>query len=189
MHEIFEKRWSARGLDPAATIPASDVAEILDAARWAPTWGGTQPVRMIVGVRGDEVFDAIAATLAPGNDWALSASALVLMTTRADAEDENAHTYGAVDLGLAAAQLILQATALGYTAHPMAGFESGLAVETFEIPAGHRPLLVVSIGSLADPATLSPKIQARDTKERTRLPLTEVAFGAHWGRPTPLLEP
>ncbi len=40
---------------------------LLEAARWAATWGNRQPVRFVVGVRGDDTFDRLAATLKRGN--------------------------------------------------------------------------------------------------------------------------
>ncbi len=182
MHELFEKRWSARGLDSEATIAPDDLTAILEAGRWAPTWGGTQPVRFVVGVRGDETFTTLTDVLSRGNaPWAPAAAALILVCTRNQPDDEAAHTYGAVDLGLATAQMIIQAVALGYTAHPMAGFTPADAIEKFQIPAGERPLVLLAVGTLADPSTVDEKIAEKDARERTRRPLDEVAFATRWG--------
>jgi nitroreductase len=184
MHELFEKRWSARGLDASATISDEDLHDILEAGRWAPTWGSTQPVRFVVGVRGDETFDGLAETLSRGNAWATAASALILVTTRNDVEDENATTYGAVDLGLAVGQMVIQAVSTGHVAHPMAGFEVPAVIEKFSIPAGERPLVLLAVGTLAtDTSTLDPKIVEKDSRERTREPLEEIAFAGQWGLP------
>ncbi|GGF19923.1 nitroreductase family protein [Williamsia phyllosphaerae] len=184
MHELFEKRWSARGLDSSATISDDDLTAVLDAGRWAPTWGATQPVRFVVGVRGDETFTTLTGILSRGNQpWAPAAAALILVCTRNEPEDENAHTYGAVDLGIATAQMIIQAVALGYVAHPMAGFESAAAIERLQIPAGERPLVLLAIGTLADPSTVDEKIAEKDARERTRLPLEQVAYASRWGHP------
>lgn len=189
MHELITGRWSARGLDPHATVSIGDLTEILDAGRWAPTWGRMQPVRFIVGVRGDKTFEALAATLNRGNTrWAPAAAALILVCTtdKDDPDDPKPHLYGGVDLGLAVAQMILQAGALGYNAHPMAGFHPDAARTTFDIPDDKRPLVMLAIGRVAsDPSTLSDDIRERDEAERTRLPLSEVAFSGTWGRPFP----
>ncbi len=182
MHELFEKRWSARGLDSSTTISHDHIATILEAGRWAPTWGGTQPIRFIVGVRGDKTFTDLTAVLRRGNAaWAPAAGALILVCTRNQPGDEAAHTYGAVDLGLATSQMIIQAVALGHVAHPMAGFETPTAIERFEIPAGERPLVLLAIGDLADPSTVDDEIAERDARERTRRPLEEIAFASRWG--------
>ncbi|GAA2057652.1 nitroreductase family protein [Williamsia deligens] len=183
MHELFEKRWSARGLDDSTPISPDDLHDILEAGRWAPTWGATQPVRFIVGVRGDDTFTALTEILSRGNTWARSASALILVTTRDDEQDDNATTYGAVDLGLAVGQMILQAVAGGHNAHPMAGFEVSAAIERFSIPAAERPLVMLAVGRLADPSTVDEKIAERDARERTRRPLEEIAFSGQWGLP------
>lgn len=183
MHELISGRWSARGYDPSATVSVEDLTTIVDAGRWAPTWGRVQPVRFIVGLRDDPTFAALGGVLTRGNSgWAPRSAALVLVCTTDDPDDAKAHTYGAVDCGLAVAQMILQAEALGFNAHPMAGFDAEAARDAFGIPAGRRPLVLLGIGVLAaDAASLPADIRARDEKPRTPLPLEEVAFADHWG--------
>ncbi|AZG47377.1 nitroreductase family protein [Gordonia insulae] len=184
MHELIEQRWSARGYDPAATIDRADLVSILDAGRWAPTWGRVQPVRFIVGLRGDDTFGALTRTLTRGNaGWAPASAALVLLCTASEPDDEKARTYAAVDTGLATAQMILQAQALGFNGHPMAGFDPDRARELFAVPDDRRPLVLLGVGVLADPAAVAPEIRERDERPRTRLPLDEVAFSGSWGRP------
>ena len=105
------------------------------------------------------------------------------MSTTNDPDDAKAHTYGAVDLGLAVGQMLVQARALGLHGHPMAGFDAAAAVEAFGIPDDKRPLVLLAVGHLAEEASLPDDIRERDTRERTRLPLTEVAFAGRWGEP------
>lgn len=185
MHELIEGRWSARGYDPTATISAADLTEILEAGRWAATWGRVQPVRFVVGVRGDATFTAIAELLTRGNkSWAPAAAALIMVCTTDDPGDIKAHDYGAVDLGLAVAQMSIQAVALGVNAHPMAGFDTEAARARFALPDDRRALVVLALGRLAgDPATLSPEVRERDSIPRERLPLDAIAFAGTWGRP------
>jgi len=182
LHPILAGRWSARGYDSAAVISADQLDAILEAGRWAPTGGGEQPVRFIVGVRGEPTFDGLVAGLKRGNQsWAPAAAALILLCT-ADLPDEpKMHDYATMDVGLAASQMITQAQADGWNAHPMGGFRAEAMTERFAIPPGHRPLLTVAIGRLADPATLAPEVAERDRRERTRLPLRDVAFSDSWG--------
>lgn len=186
VHEFIESRWSPRGYDDTATISSSEITEILDAGRWAPTWGRIQPVRFIVGLRGDDTFARLTTVLTRGNaGWAPRSSALILVSTTNDPDDAKAHTYGAVDLGLAVGQMLVQARALGLHGHPMAGFDAAAAVEAFGIPDDKRPLVLLAVGRLAEEASLPDDIRERDTRERTRLPLTEVAFAGRWGEPYP----
>ncbi|MFI8772852.1 nitroreductase family protein [Gordonia sp. NPDC062954] len=186
MHELIASRRSARGYDPDATISADDLTSILEAGRWAPTWGRVQPVRFMVGVRGDATFTGLTEILTRGNaGWAPASAALVLVCTAAEPDDEKARTYAAVDVGLAVSQMILQAQAAGFNGHPMAGFDPDAARARFAIPDERRPLVLLGIGQIADPEAVAPDIRERDARPRTRLPLDEVAFADTWGSPYP----
>ena len=184
MHELIRQRWSARGYDPVAAVSADDVVEILEAGRWAPTWGSMQPVRFVVGLRGDETFDALTGVLKRGNTtWAPAAGALILLCTTDDPSDPKPDLYGGVDLGLALAQMILQCGALGLNGHPLAGFDKGAARTAFDIPDDKKPLAMLAVGQLADRSTLPDEIRERDERPRERLPLDQIAFGRRWGEP------
>ncbi|NDK89570.1 nitroreductase [Gordonia desulfuricans] len=185
MHELIEKRWSARGYDPHGEVTVAAVTDILEAGRWAPTWGRLQPVRFVVGLRGDDTFERLVAVLNRGNkSWAPAAGALILLCTTDDADDVKPHDYGGVDLGFAAAQMSLEAVAQGLIPHPMAGFDAVAAREVFDIPDDKRPMLILAIGVLADdPATLADEVRERDEMPRQRLPLHQIAFTGEWGRP------
>lgn len=184
VHELIEGRWSARGYDATAEISVDDLTSVLDAGRWAPTWGRVQPVRFVVGRRADNTFTGLTETLTRGNaGWAPASAALILVCTAAEPDDEKARTYAAVDVGLAVSQMILQANALGYNAHPMAGFDAETAVRRFAIPDDRRALVLLGLGALADPEQVATEIRERDERPRTRLPLDEVAFAETWGHP------
>jgi nitroreductase len=184
VHPLLADRWSARGYDGAATISDEHLESILQAGRWAPTGGGRQPVRFIVGRRGDETFDGLVDGLKRGNQsWAPAAAALILLCTDDLPDEPKMHDYATIDVGLAAGQMITQAQADGWNAHPMGGFRAPDMVQRFAVPASVRPLLVLAVGKLADPSALSAEIAERDRGERTRLPLSEVAFAGTWGEP------
>lgn len=180
---LIAGRWSARGYDTGATIDDAGLNSILEAGRWAPTWGRIQPVRFLVGRRGDATFDKLASALNRGNaGWAPAAAALIALATIDDPEDPAKHEYAAVDAGLALGQMILQAQALGFNGHPMAGFSRADVVESFGIPSGYRPLVILAVGKLADdPETLAPEVRERDAWPRERLPLSDIAFAGRWG--------
>lgn len=183
IHPLIAGRWSARGYDAAAGIPTAELESILEAGRWAPTGGGIQPVRFIVGVRVDDTFTGIVDGLKRGNQsWAPAAAALILLCTSDVPDEPKMHDYGAIDVGLAASQMITQAQADGWNAHPLGGFRAEAMTDRFGIPAGVRPLLILAIGKVADPDTIDPDVAERDRRERTRLPLSEVAFAGSWGR-------
>jgi nitroreductase len=182
IHPPIAQRWSPRAFDPDAEVSRDQVTGLLEAARWAATWGRRQPVRFFAGLRGDDTYRTLADLLAPGNSYAKAAGALILICTD-EGDDENTALYAAVDAGAAEANLLVEAVSRGLVAHPMAGFDVTGAHSVFGMPDGVRPLMVIAVGSLADPATASPEDLARDAKPRSRRPLAEVAFGDIWDLP------
>lgn len=182
IHPDLAARWSPRAFDPDAVITADQLTALLEAARWAASWGHRQPVRFIVGVRGDETFTTLAGLLKRGNSYARAASALILVCAD-EGEDERTALYSAVDAGAAIAQLTVEAVSRGLIVHPMAGFDVGGAQAAFGIPEGVRPLAVIAVGMLGDYSTADPAIAERDNRPRERLPLEQIAFEERWGFP------
>lgn len=166
-------------------MTTEQLVAVLEAARWAATWGHRQPVRFVVGLRGDATFAQLAGLLKRGNSYAHGAGALILVCAD-EGEDDRTARYAAVDAGAAIAQLTIEAVSRDLVTHPMAGFDADGAREVFGIPAGVRPIAVVAVGALGDYSTAPPEIVERDGQGRERLPLVEVAFAGHWGEPLTL---
>jgi nitroreductase len=185
IHPDIAARWSPRAFDPAATLARGDLVALLEAARWAATWGRRQPVRFLVGIRGDETFDILAGLLRRGNSYARAAGALILVCAD-EGEDEKTALYSGVDAGAAMANLSIEAVSRGLHVHPMAGFDTAGARQVFAFPDSIAALAVVAVGALADPAAVDPAIAERDALPRERLPLADIAFAETWGRPAAL---
>ncbi len=185
-------RWSPRAFDPATELDADDLVGLLEAARWAATWGRRQPVRFVVGLRGDDAFTTLGGLLRRGNSYARAAAALILVVAD-EGPDETTALYSGVDAGAAMANLSIEAVSRGLVAHPMAGFDTEGAREKFGLADGLRPLAVVAVGTLADHAKagedgrdgaevgegerdIAGATAERDRQPRTRLPLEEVVL-------------
>ena len=182
IHPPIAQRWSPRAFDPDATVTAEQVTALLEAARWAATWGRRQPVGFVVGIRGDGTYSTLAGLLSRGNGYARAAAALILICAD-EGDDSDTALYSAVDAGAAEANLIIEAVSRGLITHPMAGFDVDGARTAFAIPDQVRPLMVIAVGSLADYDDVDPEIAERDAAPRSRKPLSEIAFGDSWGRP------
>ncbi|MGE2834052.1 nitroreductase family protein [Mycobacterium sp. SMC-4] len=174
IHPPIAARWSPRAFDPDATLERTDLLALLEAARWAATWGGRQPVRFLVGRRGDETFVTIAATLRRGNSYARAASALIVLCVD-EGEDERTALYSAVDVGAAMANLSIEAVARGLAVHPMAGFDPVALHRDLEL-GELRPLVVVAVGRLGDYDAVAPEMAERDRRPRERLPLSDIVL-------------
>ncbi len=194
IHPPIAHRWSPRAFDPQAQVSAQEITALLEAARWAATWGRRQPVRFVVGLRraeaqrpgdqpsGDATYRKLAGLLNRGNAYATAAGALILVCAD-EGDDENTALYSAVDAGAAEANLIIEAVSRGLITHPMAGFDVDGARAAFDLPGGVRPLMVIAVGHLADYAGVSDDVAERDAKPRERMPLNEIAFSETWGQP------
>lgn len=182
IHPLLAARWSPRAFDPDATITDDALVALLEAARWAATWGHREPVRFVVGRRGDETFLTLTGLLKRGNNYAHVAAALLLVCAD-EGEDDRTARYAAVDAGAAIAQLTVEAISRGLVAHPMAGFDADGTRAAFGIPDGIRPLAVVAVGSLGDYAQADESVVERDSRPRERLPLDQIAFTGRWGAP------
>jgi nitroreductase len=180
---LIAARWSPRALDPAAEVTDAQLRALLEAARWAPSYGNTQPARYLVGRRGDDTFDRIFGVLNSGNkEWTHAASALLLgaVVLRNSKGEVPLAEYG---LGLASENLVLQAVAEGLVAHQMSGFDADAARAAFALPDDVRPIVAIAVGKLGDPDQLAERRRERELAPRTRLPLAEFAFSGAWGRP------
>jgi nitroreductase len=180
IQSLIASRWSPRNFDPSTSVATDTVTALLEAARWAASWGKRFPVRYVIGVRGDTKHTALADLLNRGNSYAKVAAALVLVSTDLG-DDDNTAVYASVDAGLAIAQLGVEARAHGLHSHPMAGFHADQAVEAFGIPENVRPIAVVAVGALLDYDNTDPAIVERDFAPRERPALGEIAFAERWG--------
>ncbi|MGC7099346.1 nitroreductase family protein [Amycolatopsis lurida] len=182
VHDLIRRRWSPRALDETAVVSRAQLTALLEAARWAPSYGNTQPARYLVGFRGDKTFAGILGTLNSGNQsWAHRAGALLIgaVVTENKKGDIPYAEYG---LGLASENLVLQAIAEGLVAHQMAGFNPHLVRREFDLPDEVSPLVAIAVGTPGDPAQLDERRRDRELAPRRRLPLSEFAFTDRWGQ-------
>ena len=183
LHPLLTRRWSARALDPATEVSDQQLRALLEAARWAASYGDTEPARYLVGRRGDDTFRRIHGLLTRSNqEW--SAPAAVLMLGAVVTVNEKGDVpYAEYGLALASQNLVLQAVAEGLIGHQMAGFDKEAARTEFALPDDVRPVIAIAIGGLGDPDQLIERRRAREIAPRVRRPLRELAFTGEWGHP------
>jgi nitroreductase len=184
LHPLLAARRSPWSFDEHAEVSDAQLAAVLEAARWAPSNGNTQPWRFLVGRRGDAVFGKIFGTLRPRNQtWAGRPGVLLLGVY--DLGGDRPLRHAQYDLGQSVAHLSVQATHEGLVVHQMAGFDPDAARAAFGIPDGFVPFVAVALGHLGDPSVLPEDLAARQAKPRRRRPIAETAFG-EWGVPLDL---
>ncbi len=189
IHDLLKRRWSPRAFSDKP-VEAEKLRILFEAARWAPSSNNEQPWRFIVANKDNETeWSRLLACLVEGNRiWAHRAPALILSVASLNFEDDstpNRHAFH--DTGMAVENLVLQATALGLSAHQMAGFDVEKARADLKIPSGYEPVAMIAVGYPGDPAQLSDRLRAREAQPRVRKPLAEFVYSATWEQPSPLL--
>ncbi len=178
-HPLLADRWSPRAFDPTAELDDPTLTALLEAARWAPSAGNSQPWRFLVARRGTVAFDAIFATLMPGNQpWAGRASALLLVAAATRDAEGAELPWALYDTGAAVAHLSTQAQALGLSVHQMGGFDAAAATERLDLPSGVVPVVVVALGMRQHADTLPGPYAEREVAPRSRRPLGDLLLAS-----------
>jgi nitroreductase len=188
IQQVLSERWSPYGF---ADCPVSeaDLRSLFEAARWAASSYNEQPWNYLVATRENtHEFSRLLLCLVEANQaWAKAAPVLVLGVVSLRFARNNKDNRAAVhDLGLAAGNLLAEATARGLSVHQMIGILPDKAREVYRIPDHYEAWTAMAIGYKADPATLPDALKERDLAPRQRKPLREFIFTGQWGNPSPL---
>ena len=189
IHELLTARWSPYAFEDRS-VEDSDIRSLFEAARWAPSSYNEQPWSYIVARREEpEEFNKLLSCLVEGNqEWAKAAPVLVLCVVTLRFTRNNKENRAAVhDLGLAAENLVLEATSRGLSVHQMIGIEPEKAREIYNIPEGSEAWTAMAIGYRGEPTNLPEGLKGRDLTPRTRKRLAEFVFVARWGKASPLV--
>ncbi len=189
IHELLAERWSPYAFDDRP-VPEADLRSLFEAARWAPSSYNEQPWRYIVCAKDDpEQFQRLLSCLVDGNQiWSKTAPVLALgvvsLRFARNAKDNRAAVH---DLGLAAGNLLLEATTRGLFVHQMIGILPDKAREIYGIPEGFEAWTALAIGYKGDPMSLPDQLRERELAPRQRKPLREFVFSGKWENPSPLV--
>jgi nitroreductase len=186
---ILSDRWSPYGFADRPVAEA-DRLSLFEAARWAASSYNEQPWNYLVATQENpREFARLLACLVEANQaWAETAPVLVLSVVSLRFAKNNQDNRAAVhDLGLAAGNLSVEATARGLSVHQMIGILPDKAREAYQIPEHYEAWTAMAIGYKADPATMPATLKERDLTPRQRKPLNEFVFSGLWGKPAPLV--
>ena len=180
IHDLIRERWSPRAFADRPVEPEK-LASLFEAARWAASAANRQPWRFIVATKEDpEAHARFVSLLWELNvRWAQNAPVLILVVAQ-HYENPGRERASLYDVGMAASNLVTQATALGLVTHQMGGFDISRAIEVLNIPAGHEPLAIIALGYPGDPDTLPDDLRAREIAPRTRKPTSDFVFAGRW---------
>ncbi|MBA4180636.1 MAG: nitroreductase [Anaerolinea sp.] len=186
----LSQRRARRAFEPRPVQP--DLLNLLwQAISVAPSHGNTQSARILLA-ESAEVHDRLVAALSPGNShWAGAAPHLFALVALPAHETPQENSDGTLrdmwpfNAGIAIGNLMAQATFMGLTAHPMAGFDEPAVRAVFGAPPSVRVLTVVAVGYPGSPDSLPEDLAAKETMPQERLPLERILAVDRWD---PVLE-
>jgi nitroreductase len=137
LHPLLSKRFSPVCFDASHEITAREIGLLLEAARWAPSAGNSQPWAFIVGRRGDAAHTKLVARLAGSSaSWAPSAALLLanLSHVRVQGTDWAFSEFSRYDVGQAVAYMTVQAQSMGLFVRQFRAFDRAAIAADFGVP-------------------------------------------------------
>jgi nitroreductase len=187
--KFLVERWSPYAFADRE-VALDDIRSLFEAARWAPSSYNEQPWSFFVATKDDpEEFERLLSCLVEANQaWAKAAPVLALGVVSLRFSRNNKENRAAIhDLGLAAANLVVEATTRGLFVHQMIGILPAKAREVYKIPEGCEAWTAMAIGYRAEASQLPDSLKERDLTPRQRKPLSQFVFARQWGNPSPLV--
>lgn len=182
VHEHISARWSPYAFSEAS-VSETDLRSLFEAARWAPSSYNEQPWAYIVARKENAAeFAKVLSCLVEANQaWAKNAPVLAIGLARTTFSRNGTLNKAALhDLGLASANLTMQAGVHGLHVHQMIGIDPAKVREVFKVPADVEPLTGLAIGHVGKADDLPTSIRERDLSPRQRKPLSEFVFDTEW---------
>jgi len=185
INHLLSERWSPYAFSdrPVSEI---DLGSLFEAARWAASSYNEQPWTYFVAThKNPGEFERLLSCLEPANQaWAKAAPVLVLgVVTLRFAKNDRENRAATHDLGLASANLVVEATARGLSVHQMIGILPDQARTLYQIPSQAEAWTAMAIGYRMSTADLPEGLRARDLAPRERKPASQFVFDGSWGQP------
>ncbi|MDB5255939.1 MAG: nitroreductase [Chitinophagaceae bacterium] len=172
--DLIKNRWSPRSFFQEE-IEQNDLDTILEAASWAPSANNEQPWQYIYAHRGTAGYETLKSCLVPANAaWAKDASVLVAAIARKTfALTDKENRTAMHDVGMANANLLLQALSLNIYGHLLGGFDIEKLTADLGLTTDQEPVCMIALGFLDVPEKLEEPLLTRETQARQRKALEE----------------
>lgn len=157
--KVIKERRSVRSYK-SVPVPEEDLLKILDAGRWAPSSGNTQPLELVV-VKDSETKEELAKS-ARGQSFIAEAPVAIVVcaniprTSRRYGE-RGEKLYVIQDTAAATQNMLLMAYSLGYGTCWIGSFYDDKVAEVIEAPENIRPLAIFPIGKPAQKPRAPPR--------------------------------
>lgn len=153
LHPLLARRFSPYRFDRSASIDDHCLGLLLEAARWAPSAGNSQPWGFFASRPGQRDHERVVRHLAPSSArWATDAGLLVVTLTHRHVGDTQLlySEFADYDLGQAIAHMTVQAEAMGLAAHQFRAFDLEGLTEELRPNPGWAIVSMIALGKAAD---------------------------------------
>ncbi|MCK3686286.1 nitroreductase family protein [Maribellus sp. YY47] len=174
LHPLIQKRWSPRAFSEKK-IEERELEVLFEAASWAPSANNEQPWQYVYALKGTPGYENLWNCLMPGNQpWSKTAPVIFAALYRNTFKKNGMpNPWAAHDLGMANAQLLLQAASSDIYGHLMAGFDEQKLREKLQLRDDVTPVCVGVLGYLGNAEKLDEPYRTREIKGRSRYGLNE----------------
>jgi nitroreductase len=162
--------WSPTSWDADHVVDPADVERLIEAARWSPSAGNSQPWSFLTALRGDPVHRRLVPLLAPSaRRWAPDAALLVVNICHrfVAGTDWDSSEFAEYDLGQSVAHMALQAQSMELHSRQFRAFDRDAVEAELGLPAHWVAMTITAIGR---PSPEQP------LPERQRRPRSEVRW-------------
>jgi len=161
LFEAIRNRRSIRKYHSDKPVSDEMIDELIDVARWAPSWANTQCVRYLV-VRDPDRRNKLAETLSPKNPAAKAFRAAPVVVAFVSALERSGYYKGKAsddkawhlfDTGLAVQNFCLAAHAMGLATVICGAMDYHAAEKLLGVPSSHQVIAMIPLGYAAKEAS------------------------------------
>ena len=166
----LRERWSPTAWDVEHVLEPDEVERLVEAARWSPSAGNSQPWTFVTARRGEDLHGRLVPLLAPSaRRWAPDASLLVVNVCHRYVEgtDWDSSEFAEYDLGQSVAHLTMQAQAMGLHSRQFRAFDRAAVEAALALPEHWVAMTMTALGR---PAGAEPPAH------RSRRPLDDLVW-------------
>lgn len=152
--------------------------ELLDAARWAASCFNEQPWKFAIAGKESDRYYGLFEALAEGNKKWVKTSPVLGVSLAKKTFDHNGkpNKHAWHDVGMAMANMAIQATSMDLYVHQMAGFSTSKIKEYLNLDDNYEPVAMFTVGYKGEVDQLPDDLAEKEKAERKRKSINEIKF-------------
>lgn len=151
--DVVKQRRSVRRYKEAP-FPMEKLTSLVEAARWAPSAGNSQPWEFLL-INDEDMVRALKS-VSPG--WLREAPAVIALCVNRERKTE----WSLIDIGAAMQNMLLFAHSMGYGCCPIGSFVVETVRELLELPPHLEPVLFITVGFPDEQAPATTRLMTEE---------------------------